>query len=77
MEPAERGSAPEMQLKQVVLPEPLGPMRPRISPGLTSNETAWSAWKPPKRLVRLETVSTVETTAPPERHPSGGAVKSL
>jgi len=40
-------SAPEMQLKQVVLPEPLGPMRPRISPGLTSKETAFSAVKPP------------------------------
>ena len=67
MEPAEGGSAPEMQLKQVVLPEPLGPMRPRISPGLTSKETPWRARKPPKRLVRPETVSTDAVTAPPGR----------
>ena len=51
MEPAVRASAPEMQLKAVVLPEPFGPMRPRISPSPTSNEIAFSAVKPPKRFV--------------------------
>jgi hypothetical protein len=40
MEAAVAVRAPEMQLKQVVLPEPLGPMRPRISPSLTSKETS-------------------------------------
>src|SRR5262245_15326569 len=57
MEPAEGRSAPEMQLNSVVLPEPLGPMSPRISPSRTSIETSWRAVKPPKRLVRRETVS--------------------
>src|SRR3990170_3507098 len=58
MEPAVAGKAPEMQLNMVVLPEPLGPMRPRISPSTTSNETRLRAVKPPNRLVRPETVST-------------------
>jgi len=43
--------APEMQLKAVVFPEPFGPMSPRISPSLTSKETAFRAVKPPKRFV--------------------------
>ena len=58
MEPDVGSSAPEMQLKQVVLPEPLGPMRPRISPGFTSKETAFSAVKPPNCLVSRLMVST-------------------
>jgi hypothetical protein len=53
--------APEMQLKQVVLPEPLGPMRPRISPCFTSKETAFSAVKPPNCLVSRLIVSTRES----------------
>ncbi len=48
-----------MQLKHVVLPEPFGPMRPRISPSRTSKETALSAMNPPKRFVSAEIVSTV------------------
>jgi len=44
-------------LKMVLLPEPLGPMRPRISPGETPNYTLLTAVNPPKRLVRLATVS--------------------
>src|SRR5262245_23677043 len=44
-------------LKMVLLPEPLGPMRPRISPGSTANDTLLTAVNPPKRLVRLATVS--------------------
>ena len=51
MEPDVGVSAPEMQLKHVVLPEPLGPISPRISPCFTSNDTALSAVKPPNRLV--------------------------
>ena len=45
-----------MQLKVVLLPEPFGPIRPRISPSLTSNETFETAVKPPNVLVRPETV---------------------
>src|SRR4051794_26437047 len=47
---------PEMQLKVVLLPEPLGPIRPRISPSLTSNDTLETAVKPSNFLVRPETV---------------------
>src|SRR5438128_5016500 len=68
MEPAVRGSAPEMQLKAVVLPEPFGPMSPRISPSPTSNETALSAVKPPKRFVSPLTASIPDGgRSPPPR----------
>src|SRR5260370_11954765 len=59
IEPAVGARAPEMQLKQVVFPEPFGPMRPRISPSATSKETVLSAMNPPKRFVSAEIVSTV------------------
>src|SRR3954470_15380567 len=38
-----------MQLKSVVLPAPLGPIRPTMRPGATSNDTPSSATMPPKR----------------------------
>src|SRR4051794_39628632 len=41
-----------MQLKQVVLPAPLGPMRPTISNSSTSKATSSSACRPPKRIDR-------------------------
>src|SRR5947207_2073448 len=66
MEPAVHGSAPEMQLKAVVFPEPFGPMSPRISPSLTSKETAVSAAKPPKCFVSPLTAS-IRGAAPPPR----------
>src|SRR5437660_3346631 len=61
MDPDVGASAPETQLKSVVLPEPLGPMRPRISPCRTSNETSSRAVKPPKCFASRETVSTRPT----------------
>src|SRR5262249_14214334 len=69
IEPAVGASAPEMQLKQVVLPEPLGPISPRISPSLTSKETPLRAVKPPNCLVSRSTVST-------ENGRGGGAAAS-
>src|SRR5262245_17899477 len=60
-----------MQLKHVVLPEPFGPMSPRISAAFTSNDTPFSAVKPPKRLVRRVTLST----APDAGAPSGTPVR--
>src|SRR6266571_575546 len=57
IEPAVEVSAPETQLKHVVLPEPFGPMSPRISPSRTSNETSARAVKPPNRFVRPRTLS--------------------
>src|SRR5688572_7393904 len=55
--PAVGTSAPEMQLKHVVFPDPFGPMSPRISPARTSNDTALSAVNPPNRLVNPATSS--------------------
>src|SRR4029079_11267377 len=46
-----------MQLNVVLLPDPLGPIRPRMSPSLTSNDTLLTARSAPKRLVRPETLS--------------------
>src|SRR5260221_12490737 len=45
---------------QVVLPEPLGPTRPRISPDFRSKLKPSSARKPPKRLTRFSTVRSGE-----------------
>ena len=45
-----------MQLNVVLLPEPFGPMSPRISPSSTSNDTFDTAVKPSNILVRPETV---------------------
>src|SRR5690242_2214655 len=47
-----------MTLKQVVLPAPLGPIRPRISPSLMSNDTELRAVTPPKRIVTSSTSSS-------------------
>src|SRR5262245_16880136 len=56
MEPAVGAYMPAMQLKIVLLPEPFGPIRPRIWPSFTSNETFDTAVKPSNILVRPETV---------------------
>src|SRR5512132_3898293 len=45
-------------LKIVLLPEPFGPIRPRISPFSTLNDTLLTAVKPPKRFTNPSTVST-------------------
>src|SRR5947209_15165651 len=46
-----------MQLNVVLLPEPFGPIRPRISPSATSNETLFTARRAPNLLVRPETLN--------------------
>src|SRR5207244_2379144 len=56
-EPALGLSAPAMRLNTVLLPEPLGPIRPRISPSATSNETLLTAVKPPNLFVSCSTFS--------------------
>src|SRR5919206_4660022 len=48
-----------MQLNSVVLPAPLGPMRPTISPLSTTSETLLLAIRPPKRFVADSTLSSV------------------
>ena len=44
----------------VLLPDPLGPISPSISPGSTANDTSFTAVNPPKRLVSPSTVSTAQ-----------------
>src|SRR6201986_1091475 len=58
MEPAVGSSVPESMLKIGLLPEPFGPIRPRISPCSTLNDTLLTAVKPPNRLTRPSTTST-------------------
>src|SRR5215470_15186454 len=47
-----------MALKQVVLPAPFGPIRPKISPRYNENATWSSATTPPKRSVTSSTSSS-------------------
>src|SRR6201990_880369 len=58
IEPAVGSSVPESMLKIVLLPEPLGPIRPRISPCSTLNDTLLTAVKPPNRFTSPLTSST-------------------
>src|SRR4051812_257426 len=58
IEPAVGASVPDSMLKIVLLPEPFGPIRPRISPFSTLNDTLLTAVKPPKRFTRPFTAST-------------------
>ncbi len=58
IDPAVGAKVPESMLKIVLLPDPLGPIRPRISPSSTLNETLLTAVKPPKRLTSPLTSST-------------------
>ena len=55
--PAVGLSKPVTRLMVVVLPEPLGPMRPRMSPRSSVKETSSTARRPAKSLVRPLTVS--------------------
>src|SRR5205085_7772998 len=74
IEPALGGKVPAIRLKIVVLPEPFGPIRPRISPGLTAKDTPLTARNPPNRLLRPATSSTSapdrKTACPPAHAPS-------
>ena len=58
IEPAVGTSVPDSMLKIVLLPEPFGPIRPRISPCSTRNDTLLTAVKPPKRFTNPSTTST-------------------
>ena len=56
--PAEGASWPRMQLNSVDLPEPFGPIRPRISPSRTSKETPSTARMPPNAFASPRTSRT-------------------
>src|SRR5262245_16115850 len=58
MEPAVGRRKPLRRLKQVVLPAPLGPMRPTISPFSTVRSTWLTAARPPKWRVRSRVSSS-------------------
>jgi hypothetical protein len=48
-----------MQLNTVVLPAPLGPISAVISPRTAVKERSSTATRPPKRMVRCSTRSTM------------------
>jgi hypothetical protein len=56
-EPDVGAYSPATTLKVVLLPDPFGPIRPRISPSASRKLTFETAAKPPKRLVRPLTSS--------------------
>src|SRR4051795_2826399 len=58
IDPAVGTSVPDSRLKIVLLPEPFGPIRPRISPRSTLNDTLLTAVKPPNRFISPSTTST-------------------
>ena len=56
--PDEAGMKPVRQLNSVVLPAPLGPIKPPMTPAFKANETWLTAWWPPKFLDRASTTSS-------------------
>ena len=72
IDPALGASAPDSTLKIVLLPEPLGPISPRISPWVTENETLLTAVNPPKRRVSPSTVSIVDPSGARELRRASG-----
>ena len=54
---------PERQLRNVVFPDPFGPIRPTTSPSRSRRDTFRSAWTPPKRLLTSTASSTALTAA--------------
>src|SRR5687768_1197606 len=64
MVPESDGRYPVMQLKRVVLPEPLGPMRLTSSPRSMAKLTESTAVTPRKRLVRPRTSRSAINSGP-------------
>ena len=71
----------ERQLNSVVLPAPLGPIRPTILPASTSNETPSSATMPPKRTptfcTRSSTPASLVPIDPPPSDESPGVAPGV
>src|SRR5215510_7856724 len=63
--PAVGALRPVMRLNSVVLPAPLGPIRPKSSPRGTENDTRLTAMTPPKLHVRASTDSISAAGAEP------------
>src|SRR3984893_9176823 len=64
----------QMTVKSVVLPAPLGPMMPRISPGAARRLTSFTAVRPPKRLVTASSSSIASHRAQPLPDPADQAL---
>src|SRR5688572_19508924 len=67
MLPAVTGNTPQMRFTVVLLPEPLGPMRPTISPSRTAKSSPSTARTPPKYF-ESPLSSSISRTARPRRH---------
>src|SRR5262245_45693110 len=53
-------TTPLTALKSVVLPQPFGPIRPRLAPGASDRSTGPSASTPPKRTVKPSSCNSIE-----------------
>ena len=65
------GREPDIRLNSVVLPAPLGPISPWISPVSTVSETSFTATSPPNR--RVSPVTSSRATGQPCRSAAGTA----
>src|SRR5215208_6834456 len=59
--PSVAGVSPARQWKSVLLPDPFGPIRPRISPGRMEKVAPRSAQNGPKRFERSSTLMIEES----------------
>src|SRR5262245_44840637 len=73
MRPLVGRRTPVRQLKNVLLPAPLGPMIARISPRGTAKLTLFSAVRPPKRTVNPSVRSIASKDSPPRLPAATGA----
>ena len=74
--PASARTKPQMTLKSVVLPAPLGPITPTTSPGATASDTSSRAVNPPKRTVTPATSSPItQGCCSAAAHPSSVCAK--
>src|SRR5258708_7801548 len=72
--PASAAWKPAMAANSVVLPAPLGPIRPTISPWRRSSEARSTAKRPPNDLERLRT-SSMARPAAEQAHQSVGQAR--
>ena len=75
MAPPSARSRPPMTLSSVVLPEPLGPISPTISPRPTANDTPARASTPPNRLTTLSSTSRCAPVAANRRSGTAAAMR--
>src|SRR3954452_11830935 len=68
-----------MELNNVVLPDPLGPIRPTISPSLTWSDIRSFAGTPPNRLdtLRRSNLGIIASTGPIRRHRQVCAISTV